>query len=181
MMSEELQIKGSALNSFAVFDKVENLQSHKGYLFWKREMTKILKMIELWTYIEQRDEPDATPAKKAMWARCHEKTCYIFRYVVAGNFYDEIELNTNFFAAWDLLASMFKPRGAGFLNDVFGHLDGLTLKDCSRFTEYITKFRALVNELYSFSTEFKIDINFFINKFQSNLGPKHASYFKRYA
>ncbi len=76
-MSEEIQIKGSAFNSFAVLDKVENLQDHEGYLVWKREMTKILKMIDLWTFIEQPDEPDASAAKKATWARCHEKTCHI--------------------------------------------------------------------------------------------------------
>lgn len=85
-MSEKLQIKGSAFSSFAVLDKVERLQDHEGYLVWKREMTKILKMIDLWTYIEQLDEPDATPAKKATWARCHEKTCHILRYVVTGDF-----------------------------------------------------------------------------------------------
>ena len=85
-MSEKLQIKGSAFSSFAVLDKVERLQDHEGYLVWKREMTKILKMIDLWTYIEKLDEPDATPAKKATWARCHEKTCHILRYVVTDDF-----------------------------------------------------------------------------------------------
>ncbi len=180
-MFEELQIKGSTFNSFAVFDKVDKLQDHEKYLVWKCEMTKILKMIDLWTYIEQPDEPDTTPAKKTMWVRCHEKTCHILRYVVTGDVYDEIEHYTNSSAAWDLLASMFKPRRAGFLNDVFRRLEGLTLKDCNSSIDYITKFRALVNELCSFSSEFKMDDNFFIYKFQSDLGPEHASYFERYA
>lgn len=76
---------------------------------------------------------------------------------------------------------MFKPRGAGFLNDVFKRLDSLTLKDCNNSTDYITKFQALVNKLHSFSFEFKMDDNFFIYKFQSNLDTEHANYFERYA
>ena len=76
---------------------------------------------------------------------------------------------------------MFKPRGAGFLNDAFRRLNCLTLKDCNSSADYITKFRALVNELRSFLLEFKVDDNFFIYKFQSNLGPDHASYFEKYA
>lgn len=174
-MSEDLNIKGAAFSSFAVLDKVEKLQDHEGYLVWKREITKILKMIELWTYIEQPDEPDDSAAKKAKWTRGHEKTCHILRYVVTGDVYDEIEHHTNSSAAWDLLATMFTPRGAGFLNDAFKRLDNLTLKDCNNTTDYITKFRALVNELRSFCSEFKMDDNFFIYKFQSNLGPDHAS------
>ena len=46
--------------------------------------------------------------------------------------------------------------------------------------DYITNFCALVNELCSFSLKFKMDNNFFIYKFQSNLGPNHASYFEKY-
>ncbi len=64
-MSEEIQIKGSVFNSFAVLDKVKKLQDHEGDLVWKREMTKILKMIDLWTFIESPDEPDASVAKNA--------------------------------------------------------------------------------------------------------------------
>ncbi len=62
-------------------------------------MTKILKMIDFWTFIEQPDEPDASEAKKATWAGCNEKTCHILRYVVAGDVYHEIEHNTNSSAA----------------------------------------------------------------------------------
>ncbi len=58
-------------------------------------MTKILKMIDLKTFIEQPDELDASAAKKAKWARWYEKTCHILRYVVAGDVYDEIEHHTN--------------------------------------------------------------------------------------
>ncbi len=101
--------------------------------------------------------------------------------MVTGNVYDKIEQHTNSSSAWDLLASMFKPRGVGFLNDVFRRLDGLTFKDCNSFADYITKFRALVNELRSFSSELKINNNLVIYKFQSNLGPENASYFERYS
>lgn len=55
------------------------------------------------------------------------------------------------------------------------------LKDCNSSADYITKFCTLVNKFYSFSSKFKIDNNFFIYKFQYNLGPNHTSYFKRYA
>ncbi len=178
-MSKKLQIKSSEFNSFAVLDKVKNLQDHKEYLVWKGKMTKILKMIDLLIYIEQPDEPNTITARKAIWAWCNERTCQILRYVVTGDVYDKIEYYTNSSVAWDLLASMFKPREVGFLNDVFRRLDGLTLKDCNSSTDYITKFRALVNELRSFSSKFKMDNNFFIYKFQSKLGPKHASYFER--
>ncbi len=168
-MSEELQIKDSDFSSFAVLDKVQKLKDHEDYLVWKRKVTKILKMIELSTYIEQPDEPEGTPAKKALWSRWHKKTCHILRYVVTGKVYYEIKHHTNGSAVWDLLASMFMPRGASFLNDAFRRLDCLTLKDCNSSTDYITKFRALVNELHSFSSEFKVDDKFFIYKFQSNL------------
>ena len=67
------------------------------------------------------------------------------------------------------------------MNDVFRCLDSLTLRDCDSSTDYIIKFRALVNELCSFSSGFKMDDNFFIYNFHSNLGPEHASYFERYA
>lgn len=76
---------------------------------------------------------------------------------------------------------MFKPRGADFLNDAFRNLDYLTLKDYNNSADYITKFHALVNKLCSFSSEFKVDNNLFIYKFQSNLSSNHASYFERYA
>lgn len=66
-MLEELQIKGSTFSSFALLNKVEKLKNHKGYLVWKQQVTKILKIIELWTYIEQPDKPKGILAKKALW------------------------------------------------------------------------------------------------------------------
>lgn len=137
-------------------------------------------MIDLWTFIEQPDKPDASAVKKATWTWCYKKTCYILWYVVAGNIYDEIKYYINSSAAWDLLAAMFKSRGAGFLNNVFRRLKSLILKDCNNSTDYIIKFRAFINKLHSFSSEFKMDDNFFIYKFQSNLGSKYLSYFERY-
>ena len=180
-MSEKLQIKGSAFSSFAVLDKVEKLQDHERYLVWKQEVTKILKMIDFWTYIEQPDKLEVTAGKLALWAWCHQKTCYISQYVVTGKVYNEIEHHTNASAAWDLLASMFNFWGAGFLNNASRRLDCLTLKDWKNTTDYITKFRALINNLRSFSSKFKMDDNFFIYKFQSNFNPNYASYFERYA
>lgn len=56
-------------------------------------------MIELWTYIKQPDKPKDTSAKIVLWAQCHKKTCYIFRYVVTGKVYDKMEHHTNVFAA----------------------------------------------------------------------------------
>lgn len=48
-------------------------------------------MIDLWTYIQQFDEPEGTIGKVALWAQCHQKTCHILRQVVIGKVYDEIE------------------------------------------------------------------------------------------
>lgn len=79
-----------------------------------------------------------------------------------------------------MLASIFKLWGASFLKNAFRRLDYLTLKDCNSLVDYITKFYALINKLCSFLSKFKIDDNFFIYKFLSNLGPNHASYIKRY-
>ncbi len=48
-------------------------------------------------------------------------------------------------------------------------------------TEYIFQFRGIVNELRSFSSKFKLDDNFLIYHFQSNLELEHSSYYERYA
>lgn len=76
---------------------------------------------------------------------------------------------------------IFKPRGAGFLNDALQRLDCLKLTDCESPAEYISQFRGIVNELRSFSSKFKLDDNFLIYRFQSNLGLEHWSYHERYA
>ena len=85
--------------------------------------------------------------------------------MVIGKVYNKIKHHINTFTAWDLLASMFKSWETGFLIYVFRRLDPLTLKDYKNTTDYITKFCTLVNELCNFSSEFKIDNNFFIYKF----------------
>ena len=51
MANTDFQIKGTAFSSFSILDKVAKLQDNEGYLTWKREITKVLKMIELWTFI----------------------------------------------------------------------------------------------------------------------------------
>ena len=180
MANTDFQIKGTAFSSFSILDKVAKLQDNEGYLTWKREITKVLKMIELWTFIQQPNEPGPI-AQKPAWTSGHERTCNVLRYVVNGDAFDEIEHHTNASDAWSLLESIFKPRGAGFLNDALQRLDCLKLTDCKSPAEYISQFRGIVNELRSFSSKFKLDKNFLIYRFQSNLGSDHASYFERYA
>ena len=101
--------------------------------------------------------------------------------MVTGKLDKKIEYYPNIFATWDWMASIFKPQLVGYFNDALIFLDYFTLKDCKNSMDQITKFRVLVNKLCSFLSEFKIDDNFFIYKFKSNLGINHTSYFKRYA
>ena len=64
-MDEDLRIKVASLRFFAVFDKIGKLQDNEGCIKWERKMINVLKMIELWTYIEQLDEPDVLVTKIA--------------------------------------------------------------------------------------------------------------------
>lgn len=66
MANTDLQIKGTAFSSFSILDKVAKLQDNEGYFSWKREITKVLKMIELWTFIQQPNEPGPV-AQKPAW------------------------------------------------------------------------------------------------------------------
>lgn len=70
-MSDELAIKASALGSFTFLDKIEKLGIIERYLTWKRELTKVLRIMELWTFIEQPKEP-AGAARNSAWTRSHE-------------------------------------------------------------------------------------------------------------
>ena len=95
--------------------------------------------------------------------------------------YDKIKHLKNASPALDLLVSVFKLKGAGFINDAFRWLNCLILKDYINGTDYIIKFHTVVNKLWSFWSKIKIDNNFFIYNFQSNLGLNHTSHFERYA
>ena len=180
MADSDFQIKGAAFSSFSILDKVPKLQDNEGYLTWKREITKVLKMIEFWAFIQQPNEPGLV-ARKPAWISRHEQTCNVLRYLVNGNAFDEIDHHTNDSDEWNLLESIFNPRGAGFLNDALQRLDCLKLTDCESPAEYIFQFRGIVNKLRSFSSKFKLDDNFLIYRFQSNLVLEHSSYYKRYA
>ncbi len=74
-----------------------------------------------------------------------------------------------------------KLRGAGFLNDALQRPDCLKSTDCKSLAEYISQFRGIVNKPRSISSKFKLNDNFLIYRFQSNLGLEHFSYYKRYA
>ncbi len=137
-------------------------------------------MIELWAFIQQPNEPGLA-ARKPAWISGHERTCNVLRYLVNRDGFDEIEHHTNASDAWNLLESIVKPRGAGFLNEALQRLDCLKLTDCKSPAKYISQFRGIVNELRSFSSKFKLDDNFLIYRFQSNLGLEHSSYYERYA
>lgn len=167
----------------AILEKVSKLEDHEGYLQWRRTMRDRLKMLELWTYLEdQADLPTGvSEAKMATWKAGHNKACTVLRLVIDRNAYSDIEDMTNISEAWKLLETNFKPRGSGFLNDSFQKLLSLTLADCKSLADYVLQFRNIVTELKNFSTKLKLDENFLIFLFQSNLGSKHASYFEMYA
>ena len=173
----------SVSGSMAILERVAKLEDPEGYLEWRRDVRDRLKMLELWTYIEdQATEPlGVTESKIAIWKAGHDKTCTALRLVVNGNAYSDIEDLTNASEAWTLLETNFKPRGSGFLNDAFQRLLGLTLADCKSPADYVSQFRNVVNELRNFSTKIKLDENFLIFFFQTNLGSDHASYFETYA
>lgn len=175
--------KSSASVSMAILDRVPKLQDHEGYLKWRRTMRDNLKMLELWTYVDdQAEEPTGvSETKMATWRAGHDKTCTALRLVVDGNAYNDIEDLTNASTAWKLLEETFKPRGSGFLNDTFQKLHTLTLADCKSPVDYVLQFRSIVNELRNFSGKLRLDENWLIYLFLSNLGPEHSSYFETYA
>lgn len=48
-----------------ILDKVPKLQDHERYLKWRRTMQDNLKMLELWTYIDdQATEPEGVSDAK---------------------------------------------------------------------------------------------------------------------
>ena len=176
--------KSSAVSvSLAILDKVPKLESHEGYLQWRRTVRDRLKMLELWTYIEdQAVEPTGvSESKLATWKAGHDKTCTALCLEVDGNAYNDIEEIVNASDAWKLLETNFKPRGSGFLNDAFQKLLSLTLSDCKNAADYVSQFRSVVNDLKNFSSNLKLNENFLIFVFQSNLDPDHAAYFETYA
>ncbi len=137
-------------------------------------------MIRLLAFIEQPNEPGLVSRKPA-WISGYERTCNILWYLVNRDVFDEIKHHTNASDAWNFLESIFKPReprGAGFFIDALQRLDCLKLTDCESPVKYISQFRGIVNELSSFSSKFKLDDNFLIYRFQSNLRLEHSSYYE---
>ena len=53
MADLDFQIKNTAFSNFFILDKIPKLQDNRGYLRWKRKITKMLKIIELWAFIEK--------------------------------------------------------------------------------------------------------------------------------
>ena len=173
-------MKGTAFSFFSILDKVPKLQDNKGYLTWKRKITKVLKMIELWTFIQHPNEPSLV-AQQPAWITGHEQTCNVLRYMINRDAFDENEHHTNASDKWNLLESIFKSRGVGFLNDALQRRDCLMLTDCKSSAKSIFQFQGIINDLRNFFSKFKLDDNFLIYYFQSNLGLEHSSYFERYA
>ncbi|MCJ1471243.1 hypothetical protein MMC07_009891, partial [Pseudocyphellaria aurata] len=178
-----IKSSSASISMAGVLDKVPKLQDHEGYLKWRRTMRDNLKMLELWTYIDdQAAEPEGVlDAKMATWKTGQDKTCTALRLVVDGNAYSDIEDLTNASEAWNLLEKSFKPRGAGFLNDTFHKLQHLSFTDCTGPADYVLQFRTIVNELRNFSGKLKLDENWLIYLFLSNLGSEHSAYFETYA
>lgn len=108
----------------------------------------------------------------ATWRAGHDKSCTALRLVVDWNAYSDIEDMTNVSEAWKLLETNFKPRGSGFLNDSFQKLLNLILANCKGSADYVLQFRDIVTKLKNFSTKLKLDENFLIFLYQSNLDRK---------
>ncbi len=136
-------------------------------------------MIEPWTFIEQSDEP-TIEVKKSAWTNGHEKNCNFLQYLIYSNASDQIEHHTNAKKSMEYFESIFKPGCACFLNNALRKLNNLTLYDCQSFADYVTQFCSLINKFRSFCAKFKLDDNFYVYRFQSNLGPDYANYFECY-
>lgn len=169
--------------SLAIPEKVFKLQNHEEYLKWWCTMQNHLKILNFWTYIKnQATEPTGvSKTKLAAWKAEHNKTWTALCLVVDENTYSNIKDLVNASKAWILLKKNFKPQGSGFFNDTFQKLDNLTLTSYKNAADYVSQFWNIVNELRNFLTKLKLDENWLIYQFHSNLGPEHAFYFKAYA
>ncbi len=94
MADSDFQIKGTAFSSFSILDRVPKLQDNEGYFTWKSEITKLLKMIELWVFIQQPNKPGLV-ARKLAWISGYKQTCKVLRYLVNKNAFGKIEHHTN--------------------------------------------------------------------------------------
>lgn len=118
------------------------------------------------------------------WEICtisYEETCTVLCLVVKDNAYTDIEDDINASEAWYFLEENFKPHRSGFLNGTIEKLFFQTLSECKDATDYITKFRATITELKSFSAKFLMDKNLLIFLFQYNLSATYSSYHQNYA
>ena len=180
----DIKVSSNTL-SLAALEKVPKLQDHEGYLKWKRIMKDYLKVLKLWTYVggiqTAPPEEGADAAAVTAWTIGHDDACTALRLTVEGNAYSDIENLTNAAESWTLLEKNFKPRGAGFLNETYSKLDTTMLADCKSPADYTSKFRSIINELNTYSSKVKMDENWLIYRFHTNLGPEHSSYFESYA
>lgn len=175
-------LKPGTTISLTTLEEITKLQDQEGYLKWKRTMRDHLKIFGLWTYIvEKHVQPAEGDAGLDEWTKAHDLTCTALRMCVEGNAYSDIENITNAKTAWTTLETNFQPRGSGYLNDSFRKLDNLTLSSCKSPSDYVSKFRMIVNELQSFSTKMKLDENWLTYRFHTNLGSEHSGYFERYS
>ena len=57
----------------------------------------------------------------------------------------------------------------------------MTLGECSSPSDYASKFRQIINELQNFSSSMKLDENWLIYRFYTNLEAKFSSYIEQYS
>ncbi len=169
MANSDFQIEGTAFNSFSILDKIPKLPDNEGDLNWKREITKLFKMIKLWTLI-QLPNGSGLVARKLAWRSWHKLMCNLLWYLINENAFNEIEHNTDPLDEWNFLELILKPWSAGFFNDALKRLDCRRLINYKSPAKYISQFWGIVDEQPSFSFKFKLDVNFLIYPFQSNLG-----------
>ncbi len=167
--------------SLSILEKISKLQDQEVYLKWKRTIRDHLKMFGPWVFIDELTEGGEDDDKEEEWNRAPDLTCTAIRICVEGNAYTDIENITNANSAWKILEENFKPRRSGFLNDTFGKRDNMTLGECTSPSDSASNFRQIVNQLQSFSSSMKLDKNWLIYRFHTNLGTKFSSYFERYS
>ena len=93
---------------------------------------------------EQQAEGDAGLAN---WIKANDLTCRALRICEGKNVYSDIDNITNSKTKWTTLETNFQPRGFDYLNDTFRNLNNLTLFHCKNLSDYVSKFRMIVNQL----------------------------------
>jgi hypothetical protein len=171
----------SAISSFNMFDKISKLENHEEYLVWKRSIRDVLTFLNYWRFIDEISSENQIQKQLVKWDRECIKICIILRLCVKINVYNDIENMKNFVVIWNKLEKNFQSRDSNFFNDAFRKLNDFTLIDCISSSDYVSRFRLVVNELQRFFIKMKLNENWLIYRFHFNLNSNHSAYFESYS